>query len=209
MAHRSLFFAGFIGLLVLAITLVAALPDDITPFEEWGFRVFNDLPDWIEYPGWPVMQVGSILAVPILAIGYVVYSRGWQLPTRLALAGTTAWILAKVVKSLVERGRPDVFLSNINLRPAWNGLGFPSGHTAVAFAIAVVLSSTLSRPWRIAVWVAAIAAGLLRMYTAAHLPLDVLGGWGLGLAVGSIVEIGWRRLADRAAQQPEETVLAA
>ena len=155
------------------------------------------------------MQVGSILAVPILAIGYAVYSRGWQLPTRLALAGTTAWILAKVVKSLVERGRPDVFLSNVNLRPAWNGLGFPSGHTAVAFAIAAVLTSTLSRRWRIVVWVIAIAAGLLRMYTAAHLPLDVLGGWGLGIAVGSIVEIGWRRLAQPTAEQPDESVLAA
>ena len=208
MAHRSLFFLGLIGILILAITSIAALPDDITPLEEWGFRVFNDLPDLIEYPGWPVMQVGSILAVPILVIGYMVYSRGWQFPTRFALAGTTAWILAKVAKSLVERGRPDVFLSNVNLRPAWNGLGFPSGHTAVAFAIAVVLTSTLSRRWRIVVWVVAIAAGLLRMYTAAHLPLDVLGGLGLGLAVGSIVEIGWRRLADRAAEQSEATVLA-
>lgn len=206
MAHRSLLFVGLIGILILAITSVAALPDDITPLEEWGFRVLNDLPDWIEYPGWPVMQVGSILAVPILAIGYMVYSRWWQLPTRLALAGTTAWILAKVAKSLVERGRPDVFLSNVNLRPAWSGLGFPSGHTAVAFAIAVVLTSTLSRRWRIVVWVVAIAAGLLRMYTAAHLPLDVLGGWGLGLAVGSIVEIGWRRFAERAAAQQDEDV---
>jgi len=41
MAHRFLLFAGPVGILMLAITSIAALPDDVTPFEEWGFRVFS------------------------------------------------------------------------------------------------------------------------------------------------------------------------
>ena len=209
MTRRSLLLAGLIGILVLTITWVAVLPDDITPFEEWGFRAFNDLPDWIEYPGWPVMQLGAIVAVPIVAVVCIALFRDWRVPARIAVAGATAWVIAKVAKDLVDRGRPNAFLADVNLRPAWEGLGFPSGHAAVAFAIAVILTSTLDRRWRTVVWGVAVGGGLLRIYTSAHFPLDVLGGWGLGLAVGSIVEIGWRRLAERAAEQQDEGVLVA
>jgi len=189
MTRRARLQAMLLAMFVLAITWVAALPDDISAVEEFLFRAVNDLPDLIEYPGWPVMQFGAIIAVPVMAAVYFALFRDWRVPAHLVLAGGTAWLVAKVAKELVGRGRPAAFLSDINLRPAWDGLGFPSGHTAVAFAIAVVLGAALSRRWRNAIWGIAIVAGLLRIYTAAHLPLDVVGGWALGIAVGSIVEL--------------------
>ncbi len=206
MVHRSLLAAGLIGIAVLGITWVAALPDNINALEEQTFRAINDLPNWIEYPGWPVMQLGAILAVPVVVAVCLALSREWRVPARIALAGTTAWLVAKVIKEVVDRGRPEAFFNDINLRPAWDGLGFPSGHTAVAFAVAVILGSTLGRRWRTAIWGIAVMAGLLRIYTAAHLPLDVIGGWGLGIVVGSSVEFGWRRFAERAAAQQDEDV---
>ena len=132
------------------------------------------------------MQLGAIAAVPVVAVVAWWFVRDWKLPAAVVAAGGVAWLLAKVVKELVERGRPQDYLADVNFRPEWDGLGFVSGHAAVAFASATVVSPYLSRVWRIVVWAAAIATALLRMYTAAHLPLDIIGGAGLGIALGAL-----------------------
>ena len=178
-----------IGAVLLAITWVMASASTIPAWEEEVFRFFNDWPDWLEVPMWPVMQFGAVAAVPVIAVGVYLLWRKWQPSAALVVGGMAAWLLAKVVKDIVERGRPEDYLSDVNLRPAWEGLGFVSGHAATAFAIAVVLTPYVTRPWRIALWALAVATGLLRMYTAAHLPLDILGGAGLGLATGAAAHL--------------------
>jgi len=92
-------------------------------------------------------------------------------------------MLAKGVKGVVERGRPFAELGGDVVRaPAvTEGLGFVSGHTTVAFALAAVLSPYLSRHWRVTAYVLAATVGLARIVVGAHLPLDVVGGASLGL----------------------------
>jgi len=183
------------GAVVLVATSVAALPDRIFGAEEWLFRLLNDLPDWLERPTWPLMQLGALAVVPVVAVIAWLIRREWRLPTALLAAGGTAWVLAKVVKEIVQRGRPQLYLpeDSINLRPEWDGLGFVSGHAAVVFALVTVVSPHLSRSWRIVAWTAAVATALLRMYTAAHLPLDIIGGAGLGIALGALARWAFTR----------------
>jgi membrane-associated phospholipid phosphatase len=104
-------------------------------------------------------------------------------------AGLAAWVLAKVVKEVAERGRPAALLPDVVVRGDWVGLGFPSGHVAVAFSLAMVADAYLRGAWRWAAWAVAAATGVMRMYTAAHLPLDVVGGAGLGVAIGAAVRL--------------------
>jgi undecaprenyl-diphosphatase len=177
------------GLVILAITWGMALSSDIASWEEDLFRFINDWPDWLEAPTWPIMQAGQVLVVPISALAAWWAWRRWRPAIGLLLGGLSAWLLAKVVKDLVERGRPSAFLTDITQRPMWSGLGFVSGHAATAFAIATIISPYLSRPLRYVVWGLAVATIVLRMYTAAHLPLDVIGGAGLGVAVGATVNL--------------------
>jgi undecaprenyl-diphosphatase len=181
----ALWVAG-VAVVVLAVTWVLALPDTVSGAEEWAFRVFNDLPDWLEAPMWPVMQLGAIAIVPVAALGVYLVWRRWQPAVALGAAAFVGWVLAKVVKELVERGRPHEYLSDVNLRPEWEGLGFVSGHAAVAFAMATVVSPRLGPIGKTIVWAGAVATGLLRMYTAAHLPLDIVGGAALGIGLGAI-----------------------
>lgn len=188
--HRALFGSAVVaGTAVLAVAWSVAGNGAIPLWEESLFRSLNDLPDWIERPGWLVMQLGSFAAIPIAIAGCVVLLRDRRLAGRVAVAGATAWLITRVVKEIVQRDRPDVFLDDIALRTAADGLGFSSGHAAVAFALATVFATRLPRGQRWAVWTVAGVAGLMRIYTAAHFPLDVIGGWGLGLAVGGAIAL--------------------
>jgi membrane-associated phospholipid phosphatase len=95
------------------------------------------------------------------------------------------YVLAKVVKHFVVRGRPSGLLDDVVVRGAApHGLGFVSGHIAVVTALAVVTWPWLPGWGRWVVAVAVAAVFLTRMYVGAHLPLDMVGGAALGLAVG-------------------------
>jgi undecaprenyl-diphosphatase len=56
-------------------------------------------------------------------------------------------------------------------------------------AITIILLAYLGRPWQIAALVLAIVVPIARMYVAAHLPLDLIGGAALGIAVTSAVNL--------------------
>jgi len=68
-------------------------------------------------------------------------------------------------------------------------LGFPSGHAAVTAALTAVVAAHLSRRWLIVALALGTIVILGRLYVGAHLPLDVVGGIGLGLAVGGAVRL--------------------
>jgi membrane-associated phospholipid phosphatase len=67
------------------------------------------------------------------------------------------------------------------------GVGYVSGHAAVAVALAAALLPGLGARGRAALVAIAGAVGLARMHAGAHLPLDVAGGAALGLAVDAAV----------------------
>jgi membrane-associated phospholipid phosphatase len=68
-------------------------------------------------------------------------------------------------------------------------LGFPSGHAAVSAALTTAAAPFVSPPVRV---VAAGLAGYVsfaRVHVGAHLPLDVIGGACMGVAVASAVNL--------------------
>jgi len=97
--------------------------------------------------------------------------RRWRLALDFAVAGGTIYILAKVVKTLIERGRPQTLLEDVNIlgEPA-RGLGYVSGHSAVAIALATVAAPYLGRRARRCVWAAAISVCVFRVYVGPTSP---------------------------------------
>jgi undecaprenyl-diphosphatase len=138
---------------------------------------------------WPVMQLGNVLVVPAATVVAAALRR-WWLAGELLLAGTGTYLAAKVVKGIVPRGRPHGLLSDVVIRGAEaQGRGFVSGHAAVLAALAAVAWPWLGRGGRITVCALVVVVSLARVYVGAHLPLDVVGGAGLGLAVGGAVRL--------------------
>jgi membrane-associated phospholipid phosphatase/tRNA A-37 threonylcarbamoyl transferase component Bud32 len=178
-----------LGVAILVVSAEVVKRDRVGVLETNVFRLVNDLPGVLYRPFWAVMQVGNLLAVPVIAAAAALMRR-YRLAVNLAIAGGAAWLLAKLVKQIVERGRPPSLLDQVHLhglRPT--GLGYVSGHAAVAVALASVASPYLSRRLRRVAWGLAAIVCLARLYVGAHLPLDVVGGAALGWAIGALVHL--------------------
>lgn len=187
--HPGDIFRVVTGLAVLAWLSVVAGGGVLTRPERDAFRLLNDLPGWLDGPLRTVTQAGWIGAVPIAAALAVVLRRR-RLAVDLTIAGVVAWVLAKVVKDLAHRGRPGVLIEDVILRGVpGTGHGFVSGHAAVAAALATVASSQVSRRTRRMLWAAVWLVAAARVYSGAHLPLDVVGGVALGWALGAGVHL--------------------
>jgi undecaprenyl-diphosphatase len=157
----------------------------VTAFEERVFRAVNSLPDAVNRPLWVVMQSGSLAAVGV-ASGAALAAGNRDAALRLGIAGSAMWGFCKVVKHSIGRGRPEAHLKNVVIRGLpQSGLGFPSGHTAVAFTLAGVAAPYLPRPVAIGAFVGAGVVGVARQYVGAHLPVDVAGGIAAGIAAAA------------------------
>jgi undecaprenyl-diphosphatase len=194
-----LLVAAAVGAVVLAVTWVAA-SDGVWDLEVDVFRWFNsDLPDGLEPIMWLPMQLGAIGAVAAVAISQLVFTRQWLPAVVTAAVGIENWALAKVVKPIVGRGRPGVEIGDVIHRGGSigggldAGYGFVSGHTAIASGLAIALTLTLPRRWRWVPWLLVVLVAVGRMYFGAHLPLDLIGGSGLGILLAGVTftVVGW------------------
>jgi undecaprenyl-diphosphatase len=157
--------------------------------ERATFRYVNELPDRLYGPAWLVMQAGTIGAVPVAAAA--AYAAGRRaLAGRLLAGGTATWLLAKAVKRAYRRPRPASLLSTARCRgEAATGMGYVSGHAGIAVTLVLGAWPELGPAGRAAALVVAPLVGTTRVYVGAHLPLDVVGGAALGVAVDGLVKL--------------------
>jgi glycosyltransferase 2 family protein len=133
------------------------------------------------------MQLGVIGAVLPVA-GLALVTRRIRLAAYAALAAGTIYLIAKLVKQFVQRGRPQTLLEDVYIFDIPDrGLGYVSGHSAVAVALATVANPFLGRRARRVAWTLAGLVCVARIYVGSHLPLDVVGGAALGWAAGALV----------------------
>ena len=193
------------GMAILLGCTATVRPAHVGVLEEDLFRLANDLPTALYPAFWVVMQAGNVLAVGVAAVVVAATRRFW-LAANLAITGVGVWLAARWIKGEVGRSRPAELLDGVHIRGGQDsGLGFVSGHAAVAVAIATLIVPYLGRRAR---WVAVVVAAVVcvsRLYVGVHLPLDVVGGAALGWAAGSLVHLllgapGGRPSPERAAK---------
>ncbi len=152
------------------------------------FYFFNSLPHSLHGVMYGITQFGSLASLPIwIAVGWYLINRRGALS--VVYAGVLAWILAKVAKTLVHRGRPHDLLHQVYLFTSekFHGFGFPSGHATFSAACATILYYQVPKKYRKYLLLMVLLVGISRMYLGAHFPLDIVGGWALGAFIGASV----------------------
>ncbi len=185
---HDLRMAGAAFLLLFGLCWLATA--GVSSAEQRIFEPFNELPNWLEQVLWAPMQLGSLFGPLFVAVVAWLAWRDWRPAVGALVAGVVAWQLAKIVKDIIERGRPHSELVDMVRRGGTptEGLGFVSGHAAVAFALATVISPYVRREWRWAPFALAAVVAVARVHVGAHFPLDVVGGAALGCGVAYL----WR-----------------
>jgi undecaprenyl-diphosphatase len=177
--------AAAASVVALAASYLVAVQRPVPMWEQELTETINDLPDAVASMLYPIMQLGT-LGGPVVAAGLVyAIRRDWLLSGAIVAAGVFTWFGAKGVKRVVDRGRPRAFLPEIVIREGdGSGLGFISGHSAVAAVSAVMVMGVLPVRWR---WVPPLLAalvGIARVVHGVHLPADIIGGWAFGTLIG-------------------------
>lgn len=175
----------------LAVVCGAIAADGEVPgWEASVFDAINGLPDWLEAPMW-VFQLAGLLFAPLVVAAVALLLRRVRLALALVAVVPLKLVVEKaVVKQLVERERPGTTICELdtscaNFRDApLEGLSFVSGHAIIAWAIVALVWPWATASWRSIAVAVAMLNGVARIYLGAHNPLDVVGGAGVGIALG-------------------------
>jgi undecaprenyl-diphosphatase len=190
-ARRDLWWAAG-ATAVLVLTAALAARHRAAPGEALVFGLVNDLPAAAVDPVKVFMTLGTVTGVVLVAAAAGVATMRIGPPLAVLAAGLVARLTTPLLKDLIERSRPDRLVAGVHVRERPGGFGFPSSHTSIAVAVAVVVACCFPKLRWPALALAALVA-LARMYVGVHLPLDLLGGAALGLLAASPFVLALRR----------------
>lgn len=137
--------------------------------------------------------IGMIIVGLLLVVAFLMVGRRWDAAT-LASSLVVVVAIGAPMAAVIARTRPSDSLAE---RMATS---FPSGHTAVATTVVIILALLLRRRW---VWVVGAVWVVLMMwsrtYLHAHWLSDVVAGLLEGIAVATLVWAAMEAVRDRRA----------
>lgn len=173
--------------LIGGATITGTLSGRPTTVDEMLYRAISGFrAPWLETPSLVLNQLGggniALFVIPGIAAVVLVITRGvWAALVVLPLRPVTQWAV-EYLKGVFDRPRPPHREIAVSLS------AYPSGHSAVAASLVVVLALLVRHRWFTIVGVIyVVAMGYSRLYLNVHWFTDTLGGTALGIAIGLAV----------------------
>jgi undecaprenyl-diphosphatase len=138
---------------------------------------------------WVFQQFGNLIVAFVLVLIVAIALRRPKVALGAVMAVVLKLVGERIVKSVVKRSRPAVTIGRVIRRGAVprRGFSFVSGHAVITTALATIVTPVLPRRWKPVPWVIVALNGVARIYVGAHNPLDIVGGIGLGLLIGGLI----------------------
>jgi membrane-associated phospholipid phosphatase len=177
------------ALLFLGCALIAS-SGRVGPTERAVFESINGLPSWLEPPATAIQFAGTLMIGPLVAIVALVLRR-WRLAIAAAVVTVAKLVAERIVWEFVIRERPGTTEPEAIVRGSvpTAGPSFVSGHVVLTTGLAWVLTPYLPGRWKIVPWLVVALVSFARVYLGAHNPLDIVGGFALGLVIGAAVDL--------------------
>ncbi|OGM26589.1 hypothetical protein A3D00_03705 [Candidatus Woesebacteria bacterium RIFCSPHIGHO2_02_FULL_38_9] len=104
------------------------------------------------------------------------------------ISSVIAWIFSQMIKTLIPTPRPFVLNGRITeTLTVFRDGAFPSGHAALAFALATTIWLH-NKKLGILYLIGALVIGAARVLGNVHYPIDIVGGAVIGIVIAFVIE---------------------
>lgn len=165
----------------------------ISPFFDWAIRFRATYLLWV--------MIGAVLLFGVMPL--TPKYRRWQKQNirmgilALCSALIARFVVTELIRWIYPQQRPFEVLSDmIQVVPHAGGGSFPSGHAALAFAVATAVSFYYPKT-SIFFFLAAFSISISRVAAGVHWPTDILGGAFIGIASAWLIRVFVNRSSEK------------